>query len=104
LRFKLGLLIGFGLGWLTGKDVLLTFFQGLRKSGASGTSTGSGSYGSSGGSAGAGSGSYSAGSGTSAGIRPVGSAGVTSTGSSGSVGNGNSGTADKAGTTAAPAV
>ena len=43
LRFKLGLLIGFGLGWLAGKDVLLTFFQGLRKPGASTGSAGIGS-------------------------------------------------------------
>jgi hypothetical protein len=36
----LGLLIGFGLGWLTGKDMLLTFFQGLRKPGGSSAGTG----------------------------------------------------------------
>jgi hypothetical protein len=39
LRFKLGLLIGFGIGWLAGKDVLMTFFQGLRKPSSSTATT-----------------------------------------------------------------
>ena len=45
MRFKLGLLIGFGLGWLTGKDALLTFFQGLRKPGGSSAGSSRGSSG-----------------------------------------------------------
>jgi len=104
VRFKLGLLIGFGLGWLTGKDMLLTFFQGLRKPGASsagisGTSTLSSMTGTSSGSASTGS---AGGLGTSTIVAP--SSTVTpATGTSSSVSgtNGNSGPnagAPKAGT------